>query len=336
MLHLLLVNKRNQTMTAQYKHLTNEERYHISSLRRTGINNAEIARILHRHPATISREIKRNTGKKGYRAKQAQLFAQSRKRVGNQQITEFGWGFIKHLIIQYWSPEQINGCLKAKSWKHVPSIERIYQFIYTNKADGGNLHTYLRCQKKKRKRYASGQNRRGQIVNRVGIEQRPVIADKRERIGDFEGDTIIGAKHKGAILTLVDRMARFTKLRPLQDKQALSLAHSNIEAMQGLEVNTITYDNGKEFAHHEIISEATGADIFFADPYSSWQRGTNENTNGLIRQFFPKKMPLNEVTKAQTDWVENILNNRPRKVLGYLTPNEVLSRNYVVALTSRI
>ncbi|MCP4056564.1 MAG: IS30 family transposase, partial [Pseudoalteromonas sp.] len=168
----------------------------------------------------------------------------------------FGWGFVQHLLRQYWSPEQINGRLKAKVWQDVPSIERIYQFIYTDKSKGGKLHTYLRCQKKKRKRYASGQDRRGQIINRAGIEERPVIANKRERTGDFEGDTITGAKHKGAILTLVERMARLIKLRPLQDKQARKLAHSNIEVLQGLEVNTITCDNGKEFADHEEIGKA--------------------------------------------------------------------------------
>ena len=287
-------------MNHSYTHLTGEERYHISALRKTGLSYAAIARTIGRNKSTISREISRNTGKRGYRPKQANNLAQDRKRNGNQQITSFGFAYIHHLVEQDWSPEQINGRLKVMGWDDVPSVERIYQYIYQNKADGGDLHTHLRCQKKRRKRYASGQQRRGQIVDRHDIEERPAIVDERSRFGDFEGDTVVGHKHKGVLLTFADRMTRLSIIRPHVNRKSDIIATSSIDALKAHEVHTITYDNGKEFAKHKEVSKALGADVYFAKPYASWQRGSNENMNGLIRQYLPKSVRLDTVTIEQS------------------------------------
>jgi IS30 family transposase len=321
-------------MTTHYKHLAQEKRYHISALRKTGISQAGIARTVGCHASSISREFSRNTGKRGYRPKQAEQLAKARKRQGNARINGFEWGYIRHLIKQDLSPEQVHGRLSLCHFGRVASVERIYQLIYQNKAEGGTLHTHLRCQKKRRKRYGSGQERRVQLINRRGIEERSIEAEQRRRIGDIEADTIIGAKHQGALLTLVDRKTRVTFIRPLPNKQAEGLADESIDALRDFGAQSITYDNGKEFAAHSRVAEALCVETFFADPYASWQRGTNENTNGLIRQYFPKNSSLNKVTQIQTRAVEDKLNNRPRKILGYLTPNEVLSGISRVALAT--
>ena len=313
-------------MNHSYTHLTSEERYHISVLRKTKTSLSEIARILGRNKSTISRELERNTGKRGYRHKQAGELAQSRKRKGNKQITPFGFAYISHLIEQDWSPEQINGRLKVMGWIDVPSVERIYLFIYADKKDGGELYTHLRCQKKRRKRYASGQQRRGQIVDRRDIDERPTVVDERSRFGDFEGDTVVGNKHKGVLLTFADRKTRLCVIKPNKNRRATLIASSSIKALKPFKIHTVTYDNGKEFARHNEVAEALNIDVYFAKPYASWQRGTNENMNGLIRQYLPKSVRLDDVTIEQTQFIEERLNNRPRKVLGYQTPLEVLSR----------
>jgi IS30 family transposase len=249
-----------------------------------------------------------------------------RKRKGNHQITLFGFKFIDHLIRKDWSPEQINGRMKLKGWDDVPCVERIYQYIYQDKAKGGDLYKHLRCQKKRRKRYASGQQRRGQIVDRRDIDERPAVVDQRSRFGDFEGDTVVGNKHKGVMLTVADRKTRLCIIRSHCNRKAPLIALSSIEALKNHHVETITYDNGKEFAKHQDVADALNADVYFAKPYASWQRGTNENMNGLIRQYLPKSVRLDEVTIEQTQYIEERLNNRPRKILGYQTPLEVLSK----------
>ncbi len=165
----------------------------------------------------------------------------------------------------------------------VISAESIYKYIYGNKERGGDLHTYLRCQKTYRKRGTASQEHRGQIHNRVSIHERDFVIDELSRLGDFEGDTIIGKDHKGDLLTLVDRVSKLTKIKPLASKNAENLANSLIQILNASHTHSITFDNGKEFSKHMLISEVLNIDIFFADTYSSWQRGTNENTNGLIR-----------------------------------------------------
>lgn len=229
------------------------------------------------------------------------------------------------LIRLDWSPEQASGRLYQEQGIKI-SPEWIYLYIYTDKAQGGDLHKHLRGQKPYRKRYASGQDRRGQLKDRVSIEERPAVVDQRKRIGDWEGDTIIGGGRRGALVSLVERKSSFT----LIDKIARKTAEQTRDAATGLLepfkelVHTITLDNGKEFAFHGDIAKSLEANIYFAHPYSSWERGLNENTNGLIRQYFPKKHDFTTITDEEIAEAEHRLNHRPRKKLGFKTPYEVV------------
>jgi len=318
---------------SHYSHLTQAERYQISSLLKANCSKTEIASILNRHKSTIGREIKRNTGKRGYRPKQAGSLSIERKSNNANKITDFCWAYVTHLIKKKYSPEQVNGRLKLDGWDKVPSIERIYQFIYTAARENKtSLREHLRCQKQRRKRYNSGQNRRGKIVNRVDIDKRPEVANTRSRLGDFEGDTIVGNKHKGVLVTLVDRKSLELKMKPLPRKLSTQVINACIDKLKNEIAHTLTFDNGLEFAKHEMITNSIGTEIYFAKPYRSWERGTNENTNGLIRQYYPKSMQLDQLTDVEVQVVEDALNNRPRKKLGFLTPLEVKSRDWSVAL----
>ncbi len=315
-----------------YKHLTSEQRYQISALLQTGISQSQIARTIGVSKSTISRELARNRGKRGYRPKQAHKLASTRKAVNSQKLTSFCWAYVEELLSRKYSPEQITGRLRYLKWEGVPSHERIYQYIYDDKKAGGGLYKHLRCQKTYRKRGYANQDRRGQIAERVDIEERPLVADNRERLGDFEGDTVIGKGHKGVLVTLVDRTTRETKIRVLPNRTASLVSQACIDMLAADKPQSITFDNGKEFAQHQTIATALDTPIFFAKPYHSWERGTNENTNGLIRQFWPKSMAFDKLSADEVQAVEDNLNNRPRKVLGYQTPLEVKSTFGVVAL----
>lgn len=315
-----------------YKHLTQAQRYQIQALKQAKTPQSEIARIIGCHKSTISRELNRNTGKRGYRPKQAHRLATERKANNSAKITEFGWSYIEHLLSNKYSPEQISGRLKLLGWEDVPSHEAIYQHIYADKKSGGKLHTHLRCQKTYRKRHLQGQDRRGKIAGRRDISERPPLIEDRIRLGDYEGDTVVGKAHKGVLVTLVDRTTRETKIKALPNRKADKVADTCIELLRTEQTHSITFDNGKEFAHHETIASQLGADIYFAQPYHSWERGTNENTNGLIRQFLPKSMRLDNVSDEYVQYIEDNLNNRPRKVLGFRTPLEVKSSLWGVAL----
>jgi IS30 family transposase len=205
------------------------------------------------------------------------------------------------------------------------SHECIYKHIYRDKDQGGKLVKYLRCQKVRRKRYASGQERRGTLKNRVSIEQRPAVVDKRSRIGDWEGDTVIGKAHKGVLVTLVERKSRYTLACHLKSRHSALVSEAVIELLRPHKryCKTLTFDNGKEFADHEFMARCLGAKVYFAHPYCSWERGLNENHNGLLRQFFPKKSSLLKVTQDEVNDAVYNLNHRPRKCLGYRTPHEV-------------
>ncbi len=233
---------------------------------------------------------------------------------------------------QDWSPEQIAGRLKLEQQPTV-SHECIYLYVYADKRRGGTLHQHLRSQKKQRKRY-SGYIRRGQIPNRISIDKRPQIVASKGRFGDWEADTIVGARHKGGILSVVERKSKLTRLRKLATKGAAEMKDNAILLLAPLaaKVHTITVDNGKEFCEHELIAAGLNARLYFAHPYSSWERGLNENTNGLVRQYFPKKYEFSRITNQDLQQVEDLLNNRPRKTLGYRTPNEVFFKQRSVAL----
>jgi len=316
-----------------YTQLTREQRYQIYALMKAGHNQTEIAVAIDCHKSTISRELRRNRGHKGYRPLQAQARARQRRFASHPpRIVEQTWLLVELLLRQQWSPEQIAGRLRRERRPTV-SHERIYLYIYADKQRGGTLYRHLRSQKKHRKRYG-GHARRAQIPNRLSIEQRPAIVARKGRLGDWEADTIIGARHRGAILSCTERKSKLTLLRKLDNNAALEVKRNCIELLSSCaeQVHTITVDNGKEFCEHKAISAALQAQVYFAHPYASWERGLNENTNGLIRQYFPKKYDFNLITPEEVQLVAAKLNNRPRKTLGFATPNEVFFKHQLVAL----
>jgi len=316
-----------------YTQLTREQRYQIYVLLKAGHHQTQIAVIIGCHKSTISRELRRNCGPQGYYPSQAQQLARRRQRHSHgPRIAPETWQQVERLLRQQWSPEQIAGRLKLERLPTV-SHERIYLYVYADKRRGGTLHCQLRSQKKQRKRYG-GYIRRGQIPNRTSIEERPAIVASKRRFGDWEADTIIGGRHQGGILSLVERKSKLTRLHKLETKAAAEMKDASIALLRPLidRVHTITVDNGKEFCQHEQITAALQAPIYFAHPYASWERGLNENTNGLVRQYFPKKYDFARITNAQVKRVTELLNNRPRKTLGYRTPNEVFFKQPSVAL----
>ena len=307
-----------------YTQLTREQRYQIYALMKAGLFQTVIAKVIGVHKSTISREVHRNRGGRGYRPKQAQRFAEIRRaKAVTTRISPDTWILIERLLRDDWSPEQISGWL-SREFQMMVSHESIYQFILKNKRQGGNLYLHLRCKKQRRKRYGST-NYRGRIPDRISIDQRPAVVDTRSRVGDWELDTIIGKGHKQAIVSLTERKSRLTLIAKVKRKSAelVSLSIRHLLEPISSKVFTLTSDNGKEFARHQEISSALQADFYFAHPYSSWERGLNENTNGLIRQYFPKKHDFTTITEKAISMVMNKLNNRPRKCLGFKTPNQV-------------
>jgi len=318
-----------------YSQLTRERRYQIYALKKAGQNQTQIALVIGCHKSTISRELRRNCGAKGYRPQQADEMAFDRQcDAYRSRIAWQTWQQVEQLLRQDWSPEQIAGRLKLEQQPTV-SHECIYLYVYAEKRRGGTLHQHLRSQKQQRKRY-SGYIRRGQIPNRISIEKRPKIVARKGRFGDWEADTIVGARHKGGLLSLVERKSKLIRLRKLATKSAAEMKDHSIALLAPLatRVHTITVDNGKEFCDHELIAAALQAHIYFAHPYASWERGLNENTNGLVRQYFPKKYHFASITDKDVQQVEDLLNDRPRKTLGYRTPNEVFFKQRSVALPS--
>jgi transposase, IS30 family len=318
-----------------YTQLTREQRYQIYILRKAGHLQNFIATEIGVHPATISRELKRGCGRRGYRPKQADELASVRKRKRYRaRINAPTWTLIESLVRQDWSPEQISGWL-AKERQFSVSHERIYQYIYADKAMGGTLFQHLRCRKKRRKRYGS-YDRRGQMPNCRSIEERPQIVEQRKRLGDWEADTIIGQNHQQAILSLTERKSKLCLLKKVEHNTAETVEHAIEELLRPLaaKVKTITSDNGREFANHQSIEKKLQATFYFAHPFAAWERGTNENTNGLVRQYFPKGSDFSKITDRDIQWVTTRLNNRPRKGLNYRTPQRVFFKEQKIALTS--
>ncbi|ENU63930.1 hypothetical protein F980_00394 [Acinetobacter lwoffii NIPH 715] len=249
-------------------------------------------------------------------------------------MTAFAFAYIDYLIGLDWSPEQILGALTQRGWLDVPSHEWIYQYIYEDKSKGGKLHLHLRHQKKYRKRGYKNTDRRGQIIDKTSIHCRDQVIDQRQRLGDFEGDTVIGKHHKGALLTLVDRKSLYVHIVHLGPTRASSQTITcALDRLRMSHAYSVTFDNGKEFAEHKRITDA-GIDTYFADPYKSIQRARNENTNGLIRQYLPKSSSFDDVSNEQIEQIEFALNHRPRKTLGWYTPSEVMAGFYTVALAA--
>ena len=314
----------------EYRQLTEEDRIEIYAMKQAGKKQNEIAFRLGVHPSTISRELVRNTGLRGYRPKQAQQKTLHRRFTARKAVkmTSETIDYIECKLRQEHSPEQIAERMKLETDWHGPSVshERIYQHIWRDKAGGGRMYKHLRIGgTKQRRKRRNSRDMRGMIKNRVGIEARPAIVERKIRIGDWEGDTVVGKNHQGALVTLVDRKSKLTLIGKVDHYTTEAVEQAIISLMEWLPRRhyTLTVDNGKEFSNHESVAATLQIKVYFADPYSAWQRGLNENTNGLIRQYVPKGSDIRTTTNKQIEHIMNRLNNRPRKSLGFLTPNEV-------------
>lgn len=314
-----------------YKQLTSEQRYTISVLLSKGLKKKEIAEAIGVSNSTITRELQRNSSKRGvykWEIAQKQAEKRSKRTPGNRTISKAIWSSVKHYLVdEQWSPEQISGYLAKDDIKI--SHETIYAWIREDKRNRGTLYKHLRHRLKHRKKYVGAG--RSCIINRKSIHERPAEADGK-RFGDLEMDTIVGPNNQQAIVTLVDRNTNMLFMKKLKyGKDAKNLALTVIEMLKPIKkkLKTITTDNGKEFSAHEIISEALGVDVFFADPYSSWQKGAIENANGLIRQYIPKKVSFNDYDDKDIKDIEEKINRRPRKKLGFETPIERFSKIFL-------
>jgi len=312
-----------------YKHLSFAERYYIQVEGKKKVSQVKIAQAIGRSQSTISRELKRNSGKKGYRCKQADRFAHERhssKRKAVKMTEEMKY-IVSVCILNDWSPEQISGRLYEEGMLSVHH-ETIYQYVSADKKNGGLLCKHLRHQRKKyRKRYGSAHSRTG-IPDRRDIDERPAEVNARERVGDWEADTITGKNHKGAVVTLDERKSKLRLAAPLPGKKAKYVKEAMTALLSPVKefVKTITFDNGKEFSLHNEIAEEIECDTYFAKPYHPQERGQNENANGLLRQYFPKNMELLDVTVQQVMRAVDKLNSRPRKCLNFQTPYEVFEK----------
>lgn len=314
-------------MGQHYQQLTKDERNQFYALRKARIPMTQITELLGRSRSTLYRELKRNTGRRGYRPRQAQHLAAERERLKtrDRKMTPSVVAYIQEKLRLQWSPEQIAEVMKTDPDGPGLSVshERIYQYVWADKRNGGTWYKHLRhSSKKRRKRYGS-KDSRGKIRNRVDIEQRPAVVEKRVRLGDWEADLVSGAAASGHLVTLVERVSRRTKIGFTTTKFAAEVTEEILRLLAGEVVETITFDNGKEFAGHERIAATLDCQCYFAKPYHSWERGLNENTNGLIRQYFPKKTSFAAITAEQIAFVEHRLNRRPRKCLDFKPPDDV-------------
>ena len=309
------------------KHITKEQRYQIEAYLRSGKSNTFISQELSVSESAISREIKRNAQKRGgYNANYAQALTDERKErfTKTRKFDVVVQSIIETYIEQeQWSPEQIVGYCKNNNIKMV-SHERIYQYIRADKKNRGTLYKHLRHKLKHRKRPVGG--KKIVIKNKVSIDKRADVINNRERFGDWEIDTIVGNQNKGAIVTIVERQTGFLMMQKLpQGKHADQLAQIVIQMLLPYknQVHSITSDNGTEFACHEKITKKLETDFYFAHPYSSWERGLNEYTNKLIRQYIPKKTNFNDFNNLQINQIQHKINKRPRKKLNFEFPVKV-------------
>ena len=312
-----------------YHQLTEHQRYQIYALKKAGHDQQSIAATVSVSPSTICRELRRNQGQRGYRPGQAHHKALARRR-HKAKATKMTAAVIERIeadLGQQWSPEQIAGRLATTDGLHL-SPQRIYQHIQADRQAGGTLYRHLRHSQKKRKKRYGKADARGQIKGRVSIDQRPAIVEEKSRIGDWEIDLVMGRPRTGALVSVVERRSRYTVLGKVPSKQAEHVAAATIALLAPHKghTQTITADNGKEFAHHATISQALDAAVYFAPPYHAWERGLNENTNGLIRQYVPKGTALDTLSQAQIHHIMERLNHRPRKGLAFQTPHEILCK----------
>lgn len=311
--------------------ITLEQRYEIAALRNAGNTLEYIGDLLGFHKSTIGRELRRNCdGRSGvYRPKLAERKCRERHQCKRKNIllTKEVVTVVDRLIRDDLSPEQIAGhCMK--NGIECVSIETIYLHIWKDKKAKGSLFTHLRRKGRRYKKRGAVNQARGQISNRVSIDKRPQIVEKKSRFGDLEADTIVGKDHKGAIVTLNDRSSGTLKMRKTVTREASEVRIAINEMLEDWIpfIKTITSDNGKEFAEHETIAEESQIDFYFANPYSPWERGANENLNGLIRQYFPKKTDFSMISDQEIKRIESKLNNRPRKRFNFDTPLEMMDK----------
>jgi len=308
----------------KYRRLTPIERYQIKALKDSGLSLRKIAKTLKRQTSSISRELRRNRARR-YIPSFAEKLARSRRQgIGpKKRIHSKLQQRIDGYLYKQWSPEQIAKCLKKA--KLGISVEAIYRYVYADQKRGGELYLNLRRRRKWRRSHKIVSNFKniGRRVNQESIDERPKIVERRKRVGDFERDTVLGKKGSPVLLTIVDRTSRLTRMVLLKSLNAELTHKATVKLLKSLTVQTITNDNGPEFALHKKTAGALKAKIYFNHPYSSWERGTNENTNGLIRQYYPKGHDFRLVTNKEIKRIERLLNTRPRKCLGFKTPIEV-------------
>ncbi len=319
-----------------YTHFTEKERYVISHLKSAKFCLREIARRIGRHHTSISREIKRNGPTYApdavywYHfthpvAEKRRYKARSYRRQNHRPLVEY----VEEKLRLDWSPETIAARIRIdypNDERMRISHETIYRWIYLDTSQGGDLHCHLRRRHPRRRRQTHYGSGRRFIPGRVSIDQRPAIVETRKRFGDWEGDTLEGAKGKGALATHVERRSRYLLAAKLEDKKAATMNAQSIASFLKLPISrrkTLTVDNGKEFSQFKELEAKTGLNVYFADPYAAWQRGTNENTNGLIRFYFPKGTDFHAVTEEKLNEIVEKLNHRPRKCLNYQTPHDV-------------
>ena len=318
---------------SMYKRLSIEEREALAKDLAQGFQIATIAQRLKRARSTIYREISRlGKNRSSYSPSYSHLdakYKQQARKKGKTKLEDSHWDWVDKHLRKKWSPEEISCYLKTS---FVPAFqvshESIYRYIYSQEEEKKKqLIECLRRKKKKRKRRKPCLEKRGKIKNARSIHTRPKEIEKRESVGHWEGDLVIGKGHQTAIGTLVERKSRYVKIVPLaHGKDSLSVVTSFAKALSDLPPElkeSMTYDRGLEMTLHELFTKLTGTKVYFADPRSPWQRGTNENTNGLIRDFFPKKTDFSNYDEKDFERVERLLNERPRKVLGFRTPREV-------------
>ncbi len=310
----------------KYHQLTYEERYLIARLRVQRLSIPQIAVVLGRHRSTVWREINRNLTNSGrYQVAEAQSNTNGRRRRSrrNKQFSEKQFKLVTHLLKKKWSPDQIAQVLKIRGSLNI-SHETIYQYIWDDKKVGGTLHSHLRCAAKRRRKRHNTYDSRGQLAGKRMIDARPKIVDSKRNKGHWEIDTVMGGRDRHCIVTIVERKTGYVLIGKLKNRTKEVTNEKVIKLIRrdGLKFSTITADNGTEFHAYKDVEHATGTRYYFARPYHSWERVCNENANGLIRQYLPKRISMSRITQRDCDRIATALNTRPRKRLGYKTPEE--------------
>ena len=315
-----------------YHQITFEERYTVGLLRQRGLSRAAIARVLQRHRSTIGRELQRNRAHSDgtYRPPLADWYARGRRSRSrrNRRFSPAEWARIQTLLREDWSPEQVAGWLRRRGELAI-SHETIYRYIWAEKRAGGTLFRHLRCARKQRRKRYGRYDSRGRLAGKRSITERPAVVATRGELGHWEADTMLGASQAGpCVFSMVERQSGYLLLGQLHQRTS-AFVNTRARQLIGAQlqpVRTITVDNGTEFHEYAKLERATGTRFYFATPHHAWERGTNENTNGLVRQYLPKRQSMASLTQYDCNRIAAKLNRRPRKRLGYRTPEECYAR----------